>query len=560
MKILSQPMGWISEFRYLLSGIKLLVAVCAAAAALAQLTGILPPILFGTIVDVALETKDLTGLVLLSVLAALSLLLSRFLSQVVYIKGSELMHLCLEKRLAEDIFTGATQRDVLAAETESIADLQHMLTTDTNIIASHLVSVYSSVAGIAVRLVVTLLLLAKIQLYLMPLVLIYVSVPFLLLRGVRERLASTHRDYRDSVVNVSKAVHEYLSGFSTIKAYHRAGYFISLFGTALGEMIKSSWRLLWAKVLAEVTSTRNWEELARILIVVLLGLGVIEGKLSLGQMLIAYHVVGNINRPFEQLRSLYAEHIQVSINAHKVAPYLKSRREISPSNAADLEPIEGSLLIENLSFAYPNDSFPALNGVSFKVEPGEKVAIIGPSGCGKSTIYAILAGLLQGYSGTVKIGGIDLKDIDRSTLAQVIGYAPQKPHLFSDTLANNIRCYRSLDDASILKAARVAGVLDFSRHLPAGLDTYLDINNDNLSTGEKQRIALARALAHSPKILLCDEATSNLESQLESRIIGDIVQEYPGITLIFTTHRTVSLVHANRVVRIDKGATANEVT
>ncbi len=222
----------------------------------------------------------------------------------------------------------------------------------------------------------------------------------------------------------------------------------------------------------------------------------------------------------------------------------------------------GSVAFENVSFTYPSrPEQAALDGVSFRVEAGETVALVGPSGAGKSTIIQLLLRFYDPVSGTIRLDGRDLRDLTRTDFRKAVALVPQDPVIFAASARDNIRFGRpGATDAEVEDAARAAAAHSFLSELPEGYDTYVGERGIMLSGGQKQRIALARAILRDAPILLLDEATSALDAESE-RAVQDAVDRLSETrTMLVIAHRLATVKKADRILVFDKGRIVAEGT
>jgi ATP-binding cassette subfamily B protein len=264
------------------------------------------------------------------------------------------------------------------------------------------------------------------------------------------------------------------------------------------------------------------------------------------------------------LSEVWGEVSQAAGAAERLNELLGMQSEIkSPVRPVPLpEPPRGNIDFNEVSFAYPTrPSVSALHGVSFHVASGERVAIVGPSGAGKTTIFALLLRFYDPSSGRVSIDGVPVNEASLSELRSRFAIVPQETALFADTVAANIGYGEN--DASmsaIEKAARAAFAHDFIMNLPQGYDTMLGEGGVTLSAGQRQRIAIARAVLREAPILLLDEATSALDSESETlvqRALDGIMQ---GRTTLVIAHRLATVTRADRILVLDQGRLVEEGT
>jgi ATP-binding cassette subfamily C protein LapB len=216
--------------------------------------------------------------------------------------------------------------------------------------------------------------------------------------------------------------------------------------------------------------------------------------------------------------------------------------------------ILGEIEFRNVSFSYPGSQVPALANVSFRIAPGERVAFIGRIGSGKSTLEKLILGLYEPSAGSILIDGVDVKQMDPATLRRNIGYVPQDIVLFFGTVKENILFASPYaDDAAMIRAAEIAGVTEFVNHAAKGFDLHIGERGEGLSGGQRQTIAIARALVLDPPILVMDEPTNSLDNRSEENFKARLDKALAGRTLLLVTHRASLLTLVPRLIVLDNG-------
>ena len=224
-------------------------------------------------------------------------------------------------------------------------------------------------------------------------------------------------------------------------------------------------------------------------------------------------------------------------------------------------PVKGSIEIDDVSFAYEGSEMDVIKDVNLTIQPGETVAIVGPSGGGKTTLCQLIPRFYDVDAGSVRIDGIDVKDVKLHTLRKNIGIVQQDVFLFPDTIAENIRYGRpGASDEEVREAARKAEIYDDIMAMPEQFDSYAGERGVLLSGGQKQRISIARIFLKNPPILILDEATSALDTVTESRIQGAFDKLAVGRTTIIIAHRLSTIRSADRIILIDEGEIKEEGT
>jgi ATP-binding cassette subfamily C protein LapB len=216
--------------------------------------------------------------------------------------------------------------------------------------------------------------------------------------------------------------------------------------------------------------------------------------------------------------------------------------------------LRGDIEFRNVRFAYPGRQDSALDGLSFKIAAGERVALIGRVGSGKSTIERLIMGLYQPTEGAVLLDGIDLRQLDPADVRRNLGYVSQDVMLFYGTLRENVTFgLPYADDSSVLAAADTAGLIEFVNRHPRGFDMPVGERGESLSGGQRQSVGLARAVLHNAPILLLDEPTSAMDFSTEAQITAKVSTFAQDKTVVLVTHRTSMLAMVTRVIVIDGG-------
>jgi ATP-binding cassette subfamily B protein len=284
------------------------------------------------------------------------------------------------------------------------------------------------------------------------------------------------------------------------------------------------------------------------------GMRVIEGEMTVGAVFAFSAYLAQLLGPAARLLNV---HVEVSA-AVAVFQRLFEVLDLAPTlteapNAKTLPPIEGRLALDHVSFSYEAGR-RALDDVSFEVEPGSLVALVGASGAGKSTLSALLARLADPEAGSIAIDGVDLRTVTFSSLRRQIAFVPQDPFLFHTTLAENLR-FAKLDATAeeMLAALAKARLAEVVAGLPLGLETIVGERGHRFSGGERQRIAIARALLADPRILILDEATAHLDAASEAAVREAVAELMRGRTTIVIAHRLSTVAAADDIIMLDRG-------
>jgi ATP-binding cassette subfamily C protein LapB len=279
--------------------------------------------------------------------------------------------------------------------------------------------------------------------------------------------------------------------------------------------------------------------------------------LTMGGLIACSILAGRAVAPLAQISQLLSR-ITSTRTAYRQLNELMSMPPEGPEgDALKLSSVKGRIEFRNVSFRYPGASENALDAVSFTIEPGEHVALLGRVGSGKSTIARLILGLYPPQDGLVMIDGTDIRQLDPVNLRSNIGAALQESVLLTGSVRENIGLGRSeVDDDELLRASTLSGTHSFMGQIANGYDLKLADRGEGLSGGQRQSIALARALAGRPPIVVFDEPTSAMDSQTETSLIHRLQEELKGRTVVIITHRPPLLQLVNRIMLIEKGKVA----
>lgn len=289
-------------------------------------------------------------------------------------------------------------------------------------------------------------------------------------------------------------------------------------------------------------------------VMLLAGQGVMTQQMSVGDLVLINAYVIQVCLPLNSLGFVYREARDALVNAEKLFQLLREKPEIEePPGLPALRVAQGEVVFDNVSFSY-EPGRPILHNVSFRIPPGGTVAVVGGSGSGKSTLARLLLRFYDVAGGQIRIDGQDIRSVNMKSLREAIGVVPQEALLFNDTIAYNIGYGRNgASHEDIVTAARAAHIHDLIESLPQQYETPVGERGVKMSGGEKQRIAIARAILKNPPLLIFDEATSALDSQSERAIQAELDQLSRNRTALVIAHRLSTVVGATEILVLERG-------
>jgi len=280
----------------------------------------------------------------------------------------------------------------------------------------------------------------------------------------------------------------------------------------------------------------------------------LEGDITMGGIVAAMMLTSRILSPLNQIVSMILRYEKTMIALDGLDKIMKMETEQRSKSFLSRPNLDGDIEFKNVDFSYKGQNYLALSNINTKIKKGEKVAILGKIGSGKSTFAKLLMNLYSPTNGSVIVDNTDVRQIDPNDLRESIGMVPQESFLFMGTIKDNITIGEQyVTDDEIIKASKLAGVHDFIGKHEMGYDLLIGERGEGLSGGEKQSIALARALISDPNILIMDEPTNSMDKQTETQFINRIKDVIEDKTLIIITHKMALLTLVDRVIIVDDG-------
>ena len=418
----------------------------------------------------------------------------------------------------------------------------------------------SETAGNFLISILTFAILASLNLSLALITLAAVPFVFILMFSLRKIARILSRHYRKAIENVNNAMVESIEGIHVSKSYGQETAISNQFNEINKDYFKSTFKLtatthLWRHLLNIITS------ITLLTVIYFSGLLVIDGSLTPGIIVTFILYLQKFFRPITILATFFPQLSTGMAAYERIIDILDSEPKVQQNHdAIEVKELEGEIIFDNVDFSYKDD-ISVFKDFNLKIEKGEKLAIVGHTGAGKTSLVSLLARFYEFQRGSIKIDGIDIRNMTIESFRKNVGIVQQDVFLFSGTLRENfLYGKRDASDEELWKAIRTVHAEELIRYLPEGIKTRVGERGKGLSMGQKQIISFARAILSDPKILILDEATSSVDAYTET-IIQEALQELlANRTSIIIAHRLSTVVNADRIIVMDHGKIIEEGT
>ncbi len=533
------------------------MAIVTAIIVASSVVGLASPFLLRAVIDTALPHRDVRLLAWLVIgMVAVAAVTSAFGVIQTWIStrvGQHVMH-----GLRTSVF-GHLQRQSIAFFTRTrTGEIQSRITNDIGGMESVVTSTATSIAANLTTAIATAAAMVALSWRLALISLVVMPPAICLTRKVaRMRRAITAQQQRE-LADLNVTIEEGLSinGVQLAKTMGTGPSLVERFTT-------SSARLIDLELRSQLAGRWRMASLSIIfaaipaIIYLAAGLPVSANTITIGTLIAFTTLQNSLFRPLTGLLSTSVSVISSLALFARIFEYLDLPVEVDdPAQPVELDPaqITGHVRLEDVSFAYPGADRPAVSGVDVNVPVGSTLALVGETGSGKTTLASLIARLYDPTSGTVRVDGIDIRDMRLADLAAVVGVVSQETYLLHTTVRDNLR-YAKPDatDAEIEDAARAAQIHDLIAGLAEGYDTMVGSRGHRFSGGEKQRLAIARTLLRDPRVLVLDEATSALDTETERAVQKAFDNLARGRTTITIAHRLSTVRNADQIIVLDHG-------
>ncbi len=390
-----------------------------------------------------------------------------------------------------------------------------------------------------------------------------VAVPVLgiLVTLIISRMRPLFRLMQERIDGISRVLREQIAGVRVIRAFVRDGAERSRFAAANDQLFDVSLGAgrLMALMFPSVMLVTNLSSLA---VVWFGGHFIADGVMQLGSLVAYLTYLLQILMSVMMATFMFMLVPRAEVSAERIMEVTDTEAVLLPPSRPVTSLIAPGLLeLRGVEFSYPGAEQPVLCDIDLTARPGETTAVIGGTGSGKSTLVSLIPRLMDVTGGQVLVGGVDVRELAPEVLSATIGLVPQKPYLFSGTVASNLR-YGNQDatDEDLWQALEIAQARDFVEHMPDGLNSRIAQGGTNVSGGQRQRLAIARALVHRPQIYLFDDSFSALDYATDARLRAALAREVTGATVVIVAQRVATIRQADRIVVLEAGRVVDSGT
>lgn len=375
------------------------------------------------------------------------------------------------------------------------------------------------------------------------------------------RMIPLFRSYQDRVDAINRVLREQLTGIRVVRAFVREDIERERFREANQDMADVGQRIgnLFVAVFPAASLVM---QLTIAGVIWFGGIQINNGDVEVGTLFAYIAYVTQILMGVIMVSFMTTMIPRAAVCAERVGEVLATDTSlVMPENGVRELPEPGAIEFAGAGFAYPGAEHPVLGDISFRVHPGQTVAVIGSTGAGKTTLVNLVPRLFDVTSGAVRVGGVDVREADPAALWDAIGLVPQRPYLFAGTVRSNLEFGRSdATDEELWRALEIAQAAEFVRELDGGLDAPISQGGTNVSGGQRQRLSIARAIIHEPQILVFDDSFSALDLVTDAQLRQALWRELPEVTKLVVAQRVSTITDADQIVVLEDGAVVGRGT
>ena len=506
----------------------------------------------GYTIDNFIETGDMKGLAFICIMLVLMYVVNIFST---YYQNSVMIKIAqrVSARIRHDLFVGLQKLPLKYFDTHSSGDLMSRLTNDVDNINTTLsqsvTQLFSGIINI-VGMFIAMLLLSPI---LTLIGMITIPLTFITTKTLAKKTQKFFVKQQNELGNLNGYIEEMVSGQKVVLLFSEEEKVKKEFGEINERLTKSA--IIAQGISSFMGPINNFiNNISYLIISVAGGYLILKGhSITVGVVFSFLLYMRNFTRPINEIMNLFNTIQSALAGAERVFEVIDEKKEKDKETAKDISNIEGHVELKNVTFSYEKGK-EILKNVSIEAKKGELIAIVGPTGAGKTTIINLLTKFYDIDSGEILIDGKNIDYITRESLRKTVAMVLQDTYLFSESVSDNIR-YGRLDatDEEVIEAAKMADAHHFIKQLPEGYNTILSDNGGNLSQGQRQLLAIARAILSNASILILDEATSSIDTRTEVLIQNAMIKLMEGKTTFVIAHRLSTIRNADKILALKDG-------
>lgn len=514
---------------------------------------LLTPILLGNGIDLIISkgNVDFAGLkaIILKIIAAVAI---TAISQWLMNLCTNRLTFCTVRDIRLDAFEKLEKVPISFVDNSSQGDMISRIVTDIDLISDGLLMGFTQLFSGIITIFATIGFMISINIKITLIVVLITPLSFFVASFVAKRTFSMFQAQSIKRGEMTSHINEMITGQKTVKAYSHEEESKAEF-----EKINKELEAVGVKALffSSITnpSTRFINGLVYSGVGIFGAVSAISGNISVGQLSAFLTYANQYTKPFNEISSVITELQSAFASAKRVFEIIESDEEENDDCLYSLNEIDGTLSLDDVSFSYTPDK-PLIEDLNLDVKKGQRIAIVGPTGCGKTTLINLLMRFYDVTDGNIKISGKNIKEVKRKSLRQSFGMVLQETWLSKGTIKENIAFGKpDATDEEIILAAKNAHAHSFIQRLPHGYDTIVSDDSENLSSGQKQLLCIARVMLILPPMLILDEATSNIDTRTEKQIQSAFEKMLKGRTSFIVAHRLSTIKNADCILVMDKG-------
>lgn len=525
-----------------------------ASLIIVALLQLIPPRIIGIVVDEIatdrITTQSLIFWLAILVISALGQYFFRYLWRT-KIWGNAAK---LEQTMRERLYKHFTNMDNQFFQKYRAGDLMAHATNDLRglrMVAGGGILTLADAVSVGLTTLIAMMIVVDVKLTLIAVI----PLPLLALtsRVLGQKLHMRFRDAQAAFSQLNDKVQESIQGIKVLKTFGQAKEDIEEFEGQTDNVVAKN-RLVYKIDSLFDPAITFIMGISYFLTILVGGLLITDGDISIGDLVTFISYIGMLVWPMFAIGRLFNIIERGAASYDRIENLLKEKSSIIEREKASTRPVHGNLEFDIQRFKYPDEEVVTLHDVNFTIKAGHTLGIVGKTGAGKTSILKLLLREFDHYKGTIKYGGLDIREYTLDALLKHIGYVPQDNYLFSTTIRDNIRfADPSLPQEVVEEAARLADIHEDILELPDGYDTQVGERGVSLSGGQKQRISIARSIITNPELMILDDSLSAVDAKTEESILSGLKEKRQNQTTIIAAHRISSVMHAEEIIAVENG-------